>query len=726
MNNNNNKDNQINNDGNNVKEFFKKSIGDKQDLNPVSSNKENSELFNYLTLQFKKPLFIRDGDSVQYLSPISLKAIFSNNKHYVKFRSMMPFLFNDDEKDDYKMKEIFNQELKIFNEIYSKDQINNLLIKLILPNVDAIIERLKYFEQNVKNIITSVLIPFPKLKEIINKYFILKDNKEYIFLSPNDSLINFKTEYSIFGNIFGILQIVTILTKSDKNVKFQYELNLNNNEFGYAALKCMCFADFKNRPTFELLLGFLIYRMKYYILDSISINKNSSIIFKIMLEIAFNLGIHIKCDHILNYSEEIVRSTWNILQFTDAIISLYTGESLKIDYKYCIPRLYEYWEPIVLYLRNVITTFNSTDPISLNMIIDLANSSAKLLYVFQPFNELLNDKICSPVQYSLSILIKGDFVICYQLLLFILRLSIDEINQLPIKINENEIKLINELKIKIECHLFYSLFLTFELMKKIISGNMLFFDQSTRLTISLRLLFSRFMIIGNKIIFCYLSVFNSNNFTKSILMPINEFEKEKENFNNNFNYNFNYDFNFNLKSKSDSKFSDILLIESENYLCKGLDGIDINDKEFKKMGKLMKSLPDLSDYLFEFYLIVSSKREIILSGKFKFCFKFLLYICLLLKNVYEFEIYLNNSFNKNLIKEDYNNKKMEYWKFLIDKTTEYYKTIDQFELNLDEIKNKWNCISSLWSLKQGDLLNNTVHVSEIGEEELNELYNMFF
>ncbi|KAG0686453.1 hap1 transcriptional regulatory prottein, partial [Pichia californica] len=485
--------------------------GDKPKLTPNTLDyekpyiKEESELFQYKTLNFKKPLFVKTGDSIKYYSPISIDTIFTNNKKYVKFRSMMPFLFSDDNLNSKFSDEICiqtSEEIRILTGTYTKQEIDNLMIKYISVNIDAILERLLYFENDLKNVITSMFLPFSNMEKILNQYFIKHENI-YIYLPPSTNTENYRTIYAIFANILGIVQIVYLLTEFDESVNFKYNIINQSSvtEFGYAALKCMCFAEFKTRPTFELLLGFLIYRMKFYLMDSISISNNSMLIFNIVLEMAFNLGIHIRSDHINNYSEQMVRSAWNIIQFIDAISSVYLGEPLKIDYKYCIPNLYEYWEPIVLYLRNVVETFNSVDPISLNQIIDLANSASKLLYVFQPFDDLLSHGDYKPVQYIFSLIIKGDFIICYQLLLFILRLSLDEVDELNVKITNEDLKLIEDLKNKTECHLFYSLVMTFGLMKKIISGKISHNSQSTRLTISMRLLFSRFMTINNKLIF---------------------------------------------------------------------------------------------------------------------------------------------------------------------------------------------------------------------------------
>ncbi|KAG0686285.1 hypothetical protein C6P40_004616, partial [Pichia californica] len=179
------------------------------------------------------------------------------------------------------------------------------------------------------------------------------------------------------------------------------------------------------------------------------------------------------------------------------------------------------------------------------------------------------------------------------------------------------------------------------------------------------------------------------------------------------------------------KFSNLSLVEVENYLCKGLDGISLNDKEYLNMGSLMKSLPALTDFLMDFYTSVSDKSPLALYGKFKVHFKFLLYICLLMKNVDRFESYWDS---REIINENTNSEilKMEYWKYVIDKTTEHFKSIEQNGFN-QSIINQSNDVDSVWNIFQDDELFNinsnileNEESNDIGENELDQLYQMFF
>ena len=662
--------------------------------------KSQSALFNYRTLHYKRPYFVKDGDSVKYLSPISFEAIFSNNKLFVKFRSMMPFLFEQKEKEveARRKTKLVNEEIRILSECYTKAEIDSLITQIVLPNVDAVKERISYFDQDLKSVMMCMFLPTSDLASFMDTHFVpYPANPGHYVYNPPPADSHEGVSYAIFANIFCIVQLVTIVTEMDEATNFQHALTFPVEHIGYLALKCMCFADYKNKPTFELLLAFLLYRINFYVIDSVSATSNSSVFFKIALEIAYNLGIHIRCDQFENHSEEDVRAAWNVIQFMDSVISLYMGEPLRIDYRYCVPRLYEYWEPIVLYLRNVVASFNSTEPISLNEIIDLANFAANLLAIFKPFDELLNDTTYGPVQYMFSLVIKADFVICYQMLLFILRLSIDEINELPITVDEDDAALVEDLKVKSECHLFYSLVVTFSLMKKISNGKISHRKQSVKLMVALRLLFSRFMVVGNKLIFCYLSVFNTKPKKMGLAPPSTEiFTKNEE-----------------------LKFSDISLFDAEKYLCRGLNGISVDDPEFKKMKALMKSLLSINEFLTDFYMSISDKSPLLLYGKFSSHFKFLMFICILLKNVYDFENFWST-------RDEQVRFKIDYWKHVIDKTASYIKAIDQTGAGEFEL-NKWDLMGFDWDFYDtGETRENQNCDGESRDEGLDELYQLFF
>lgn len=587
----------------------------------------NSELFNYPSLEFKKPSFVKEENNIKYEPPLSLEAIFNNNKHFVKFRSLMPFLFNVKENEIYKESQTLNSkvELKVLVDTYTIDEINELINTLFMPNIEAIKERIYFFGKEMIPSTSMAFIPMKTPLEIFNKCIIphpFEVNK-YICKELND-----ETEYALFAIIFIMVKMVSFTSEFDKSINFKYSLNLSISQLNDSSLKFLSFSNYKEKPTFNSLLAFLLYRMNYFISDSISEHSNAESFFNITLEICYKLGIHIRCDHIEGYEEDHVRRVWNALQFLDCISAFHVGQPLKIDYRYAVPRLFGFWEPIILYFRKIVLSINSVQPITLNEIIDLTQDAIKLFSVFKSFDTLLNE---NAVNFFFPIIIKCDFLICYETLLLILRLSIDDISKIPVKIDDRDLRLIEDLKLKCECQLFYGMILSTRLIKDISTGN--FSKHNGKLLILMKLIFGRYLLLSNNIIFSYLSVFDK---AKQSNKPI-----------------------------STLKYNDVSIAELEKYICKELDNITFEDFEYKKMRLLMGSIPKLNEYLIDFYKTISENCPMILDGYFNVYFKFLLFVCRLLQVTYEY------TDNQTSIDTNFQFK-LDDWKIVIDKTTNYF------------------------------------------------------
>lgn len=659
-----------------------------------SYTRADSELFNFASLEFKKPLFIKDGETSSYLSPITVDAIFSNNEQFVRFKSMIPNLFTSQEKSKYSkdLQNTSEKELQQLYGIYTESEMVELINQYITPNLNAIVERIDCFNGEIKT--GCIYLPVSNMIKSFKSFFVkdFKNTDNYILCRTP-----IKSDFAIFATIIGIVRVISATTEYDNNARFHYQLNMDRSIMSKIAIKSLSFADYRGRPTFNLMLGFLTNRLFYFILDAVTVNSNADIFFNISLEIAFKLGIHIRCDQIEDYTEDEVIGVWNVLQFIDAISSIHLGTILKVDYRHCVPRLYNYWEPIILYFRKLSLTFISIYPISINTIIDLSDSAAKLLSIFRPYDELLNSQPAGPANYLFSIVMKSDFVICYQLLLLLLRLSIDDVSKLPIKCNKRDLELISEIKEKAECQLFYSLILTFSLIKNISNGKISHYTQSMQLTVSLRLLFSKFMKIGNKLLFFYLST--SNGLTSNPYVP---------------------NFDGSGFTVDTHEFGDISLREAESYLSLDFDSINIQDRQTQKMRHMKSSLPGLCKFLMEFYTSVSSTNSLIKTGKFIIHFKFLLFICILLKNAYIHREYCS-TVNVNF------HFKYEDWKHVIEKTTQHFTgNFEDFSTN-NKFHNELRLLSPEWEfMEQNDMIETLNYSDGNCDSDLDGIYNQFF
>lgn len=609
---------------------------DDNDLNNESPDtplsRQTSTLFNYQSMEFKKPLFVKKGNrGVEFKSPLSLESIFSNNKQFVKFRSLMPFLFNVEARDSYdeKQKIVSEKELQIYAMTHTQQDIVDLVRTYIVPNGKEVRECLQRFGTELAAGTNYVILPGSVAYAYINRTI---DMNRFCDETYMCSFASDPEKAVCFGMIFIILKAVTSITQFEENDKVRNMIGIGPEAITECALLCMSVVRSLGEPTFDELLALLLYRLLYFLNDSVSEHSNATLVMGSVMKLTYHFGIHIRCDHIEGYSEQEVTGIWNVIQFIDAVTSVYEGTLLTIDYRYCIPRLFEYWEPIVLYLRNLVAMFSSVSPISLNEIIDLATSATKLFSVFQTFDCLLNDEVHGPMKYLFSLIVKSDFVVCYQTLMLCLRLSLDEIDRLPYSPTEQELKMVNEMKVKIECQLLYSIILTCGIIKKVTSGEIPHEIERVQLMVAMRVLFSKFMDVTNNVIFSYLSVFNGRGKGNALVAE---------------------------------RYTDITMHQAEETLSKDIDSLSLHDLDSQRMIHLMQSVPRLNEYLIDVYLSVTDRNIIFAQTKFDTHFKFLVFVSRLLQNVYEYADKHQTNASDVAFKSD-------YWKRIIDETTGYF------------------------------------------------------
>lgn len=651
-------------------------INELKDREPV--NRKNIDIFNYKSLILKKHLFTKAGDTVKYESPMTINALFENNKTYSKIKSMMTYLFEPKDSEDFLKEEanIAHEELKLLHDIYTKEEIDDLINKFIKPNFDAIIERIDFFNRYMQTFFYGLMQD--KLIDVLNEHFLPSetDPTGYIYIPLENDY-----SYSMFGTLFGALRIVLGISEYETEKLFEEPLTFTHSDASSCALKCIAYSNFMRKPVFQNVIAIILFRMHSFMSDSVSGNSNSSYFLDLAINLSFKLGIHIRCDEVPDFDEDVVKSTWNLLQFLEAVNSIYCGEPLKIDYKYCTPNLIGFWEPVILFLRNIVFFFNSMTPISINELIDLIDSTSTMLTLFRPFDEILNNSEFGPTESVFHVILKFHTLISISSLYFRLRLALDEINNYPFIISEEEQNLIDDYKLKSECQLFYGFCLSFRLMADISNGRISHKKQAARLTLMMRLLFSLFIRLGNKVVFCTLLIFNR---TKNIS-------------------------NNTLNGGSSLKFTDIKIIDAEKNITRSFDEIKFEDVAFVKMNQLMSNLQCISEFLLSFYVEMADKDVLLSCGKFSFHFKFLLFVCFLVKNVNEYSKTIGNN---TFLRQD--------WKNVIDKTTEYFINGQKDTINTTD----WDFLENEEFLENiGYLDNSNNNNSDSG---FDDLYQLFF
>lgn len=594
----------------------------------LRSKRLKNKLFNYKSRVFKKALFSEDQDhNVTYYSPLTYDAIFDNNKPFAKFQSMFPYLedLKEEVRSRKEMKEISSREIMILSTVFHEAEILGFINNYLIPNLLAINERILFFDSDLK------IGPFNSFLPVITIY-----NKFNECFMEDNGIIRFKnkklvSDYAIVASALAIVRVVVLSTCHDNNVTFNTQLTIEYDTLSDSILRFLSISSFRTKPTFDALLAIMIFRTSYFICDFVSVNSNAKLFFELAIEMCFKLGIHVKCTAINGYTEEEVITVWNNLQFIDGAVSIHTGEMLKIDYKYCVPNLYNYWEPMVLYVRRLSDMFLDANPISINEMLEMVDSAAKLLTIFKPFEDILNDKQYGPVQYMFSLVMKCNFIMWYQLLLFKLRLNIDELYHFPFDICRADVEIISSIKLKIEILLFNSFFLTFEILKKIANEDIPMKQQSMKVMLMMKLIFSSFINAGNKIIFCQLSIFAKDRQVY--------FHQQKQ-----------------------QNYKSIGILESETFMIGEIDKIRTDDLVFQYMASYRNSISEISSYLMDFYSAFCNKNVLLLGGTLALNFKMMLFICSLIKNVLDYK-------HDMQIKNPSFDFQLSDWKYVVDKTT---------------------------------------------------------
>lgn len=657
------------------------------------NTRQNNIFFNYRSLAFKKPSFTEDKDhNITYCSPLSDESTFNNNKPFVKFESMFPYL--DDLKEETRRQkeenELSSREILILNTVFNEAEVLGFINNFIIPNFEAINERIYYFNSDLKTGPFNSFLPVLTIYKKFNQCFRFENGK--IIFQKKTGL----SDYAEIAVALALVRVVILSTRHGNSVIFKTQLNIKYDTLSDSVLRFVSISSFRSKPTFDALLAIMIFRTSYFICDYVSINSNAKIFFELAIEMCFKLGVHVNCGAINGYTEDEVKSVWNDLQFIDGVVSIHTGEMLKLDYRYCIPNLYDYWEPIILYVRKLSDLFLSTRPISLNELLEMVDAVAHLLPIFKPFDKILDDTQYGPVQYLFSLTIKCDFIICYQILLFKIRLNIDELYNFPMEATAADIALIDEIKQKTEIQLFNSFFLTFEMMKKIANGDISLKHQSLKIMGMMKLFFSRFITTGNKI--CQLCIFSRDQ-------PVQ------------------------FKGFDSHNDRGISLAESEAFMRKEIDMISPRDYIFQVAAFYRNSISAISDYLMNFYHCVSNKSILLQGGTLALNFKVMLFICSLIKNLLDYRHNMNSP--SNFQHSDWNN--------VVQKTTDMVSSQNNLAESRSEKHDQPEALqgNSSWAFLQDEEFKETLDgmvpalipdVEKIGgfTPEDAQLYNIFF
>ncbi|GMM30985.1 hypothetical protein DAMA08_037300 [Martiniozyma asiatica (nom. inval.)] len=516
-------------------------------FNEKSSMEENSETETVLNIlnerkDYNKPLIkesIKNGITVcNFYGPLSIEAICDNNNISSKFIELSNLFIETEEISEKCISNDLNH-VEMLQADYSDTEISKLIETVILPNYKAFKERLVYFDHELQNFFFE-FIPIKFLMKKFEEWFVLDDNSKiksandilkdhgfsdnfpkdehYIFNAPEH-----RHEYSILSLIVSLVRQVNVFTEHIPN-QFFFELGDIKEEMNKLTLMSFAYSEYQTKPSYYSLIALITIRNNVFFLDmSSSLKETQNQIFssfKIILDVAFNLGIHTRSDLFINdgIDEIYVTHVWNFIQIMDRVYGVVFGKQPLINYNHCIPRFLPEFEPIILILIEISDAFNSLNPISISEMIQKFNKFVGFASNLPSFQSLIFDSIGSRgsfISNSFKIVMKSLFLAAHQILLYKIRYLLEDLD-----CQKNFI--VNDLKENCENQITVSFLFSFRMMKeflmlpsycKDLKHSNIFI--TTRSCMAKQLSFSYYYLITN------FSLFEKKKKNRNITAPIN-------------------------------------------------------------------------------------------------------------------------------------------------------------------------------------------------------------
>lgn len=277
--------------------------------------------------------------------------------------------------------------------------------ELVLPNIEAIHERLLYMQTDLNHLLYWDFVPIDMLLSLFSKYFHDGD-----FHRPAKPYY-----YADVALITSIAYLVVIFTRynSDK-LKFKYELNCDSNDLVDLSITCLNVSEYRRKHTHQALLTLIVLRNALFAHDNSEVaaeELNSYPIFQLTLDLCIQMGFHRDLDrnsnrrYITKRKDELrtrmlstsdTKKVWNYMQFQDVAFSLSTGSPLLIDYHFCsalypdvILAFKEKCQSIMTLFRQISYEVNGLPDLSLNQMAGLRDKLVSLtstmpFSMFQP------------------------------------------------------------------------------------------------------------------------------------------------------------------------------------------------------------------------------------------------------------------------------------------------------------------------------------------------------
>ncbi|OWB72730.1 hypothetical protein B5S31_g2451 [[Candida] boidinii] len=288
-------------------------------------------------------------------------------------------------------------------------------MKLVVPEFEGVIERLKYFKDHL-----SLLFDFLDI-DVVEEYFRDNfrkgDNGETIFIRPKKC-----SYYSDVSLVLGTLAFIDIFSV---NLVFQYPLNDQDNLLYILSARALEIATYSRKQRLPVLQALLVQRL-IQIYDTRECDggdgTNSYYTFQQSLNIAHSLGLHRDPESIKNMiykdvriplpiSKRIWRKTWGHLKELDDHYCIVIGTPQLINDEFSDCSSDSVQEHIAEYSNLTRKVFkrlcSEISPLSINEVTGCLNSLLDFLVnKTEPFKSLLQrDFQYTPTEAEVDLMI---------------------------------------------------------------------------------------------------------------------------------------------------------------------------------------------------------------------------------------------------------------------------------------------------------------------------------
>lgn len=333
-------------------------------------------------------------------------SFYATQKHFLSYKFLLSFkqVLNNERKL-WKSKN-FDKKFQIIDLHYNPNsdcndtdniEINSLIESLICKNYYAVLERLKYFQTQLNNLLLNSYLPMGVIQLIFHHYFSVKPDG-ILFNKPKKYF-----EYSFIALIASIVELTNIFSKYENN--FNFPLSQNNNEFNEIAVKLLNLSNFRRKSSIfsvYTLLNLRLSLMIYGDAQSSGINaQNAYPLFQNAVSMCIEMGIHHDQDNVIilenindkrecddiSFAKEIpvksIKLLWNHLLILDALYFIDTSTPPFIDDRFC-HGFYDMPDNsnlslFIRIIKEVTLTTLSNAPTTLNSIFEDINKINKLL-----------------------------------------------------------------------------------------------------------------------------------------------------------------------------------------------------------------------------------------------------------------------------------------------------------------------------------------------------------